>query len=146
MRSELPVTVPSHSALHSLPATPLSRSCTVRLCRESVQSPPPAQPLRGSEQPLTLHSCSPGLEPLQSKPVPFASGAAWGGWVSWGQGALIITTSNMQTWGQAKNRDPFPRNLDRSQNTESQRCLGEEGEEIHRVGGWAFLGLLSLPA
>lgn len=89
--------------------------------------------VKGAPAASNPHSCSPGLEPLQSPPVPpcFGDGPPEGGL---GQ---RINNNNSQHAGPGSDakHDP-PRhsqeNLDRSQDTEPRRSLGERRGDAGR--------------
>lgn len=83
------------------------------------------------------HSCSPGLEPLQSPPVPAAIGSACPGVAA---GERSINDNNIQhadPGSDAKAR-PSPtqdQNLDRSQDRDAWCSLGEQRAGFGEVGG-----------
>lgn len=85
------------------------QQCCMWWCSKSVYKAvvPPGRPVQrcsqgtaGAPAASNPHSCSPGLEPLQSPAVPPALGTACLG--GRGDGVLIITTSNMQARGQTQ--------------------------------------------
>lgn len=104
-------------------------------------TPVTAPPSQGAPAASNPHSCSPGLEPLQSPAVPPALGTAR---LPGGQGALIITTtSNMQARGQTQTvtlpitaPEPGQEPGHRAPLQPGRAGLGEV--KGGSVGGWSF--------
>lgn len=87
------------------------------------------------------HSCSPGLEPLQSPPVPAAIGSACPGVAV---GERSINDNNIQHADPGSDAKAWPsptqdQNLDRSQDRDAWCSLGEQRADFGEVGGGASM-------